>query len=207
MGQHRLRNETKVLQLVSSDGHAPRVARYGVRGATDLDEIHRLVIGLVRRLIGNPADVEEIGEYVMAALLRKASADPSLFDRPAEVRRYAKVGAVNRARDLIRLISRREEMQHADADAVEIRDDRPTVLDRMLQAEALLVVDRALRTMPPALREVFALIHARGLTPAEVAALRGTTLQSVYVQASSAMAIVRRAYHQYLAEGTGVPKK
>src|SRR4051812_45256877 len=97
MGHDQLRHDTGRLRLV---GRAERSSArsYGVRAATDLDEIRRRLLLLGRSEGLTPADADSISHIALASVLTKSEKDPAFFDRPDDVWGYAMGTALNQAR-------------------------------------------------------------------------------------------------------------
>jgi len=87
-------------------------------------------------------------------------------------------------------------------------DDRigpPTPVQLLGEAEARSAYERALGLLPARRREVFDLVHSRGLSHQEAAAIMGVSVQTVANQMSAALAHLRRAVQSAIDDATSPP--
>jgi len=95
---------------------------------------------------------------------------------------------------------RRVRLRWADRKRNAGRLDPPTPIQVLGQAELRAAYERAVRGLPPRRREVFTLVHSRGLSHEDVAAAMGISVQTVANQMSMALAQLRRAVEPFVED-------
>ena len=83
----------------------------------------------------------------------------------------------------------------------------PTPADLVAEHELSSAIDRAIQALPPRRREVFTLVHLRGLSYREAAALLDISVKTVGNQLTTALAELRVALQPLLAEPDQNPER
>jgi RNA polymerase sigma-70 factor (ECF subfamily) len=80
----------------------------------------------------------------------------------------------------------------ADCPAIDVPDDRPSVLERLEAAEARQKIETALAKIPAALREVFVWRHVSGLSYEEIAEIKDLPVGTIKNRVFQAKEMIRR---------------
>lgn len=167
-------------------------ARQGREAAfLELFDAHRLpLFRFAWRMIGSPADAEDVVQECFLELLRPGcSYDPSA----TPVRTY--LFGVVRNQALKRMRNRPAEELNDSSSPPDASPER-----QLLRTELEDVVARAVRELPEALREVLILAHYEQLTIAEIARVLGTEATTVKSRLQRARAQLRETLAPYAAE-------
>jgi RNA polymerase sigma-70 factor (ECF subfamily) len=154
------------------------------------DEHSRGVYGAALRILGNPAQAQDVAHDVFLKLWR----NPERFDaRRGELGSYLRLMARSRALDVYResqAAGRARDRLELVVDQDEPRtDDRPVAaVERRHEREAVIA---ALRTLPGAQREALVLAYWGGLTAEEIAGRVGVPLGTAKSRIRLGMAKLR----------------
>lgn len=187
-----------VLQLVP--GSAPRRAplRYGVRGLTDLDAIDGEIRGFLEAATRDGAEAEWLASAVMLTLWQRGEKDPSLFDRPAEAKRFAFAAALKQYKTWRRGRKRLTTAKAAYASAIGRRiSPYGNGYQDVEDADRLTYIDSAIERLGPRCRQVAQLIRNEYLEAAEVAARMDISIENVRVVLNRVRRAARLASQQY----------
>lgn len=156
------------------DGLLTLVARGDERAfASVYDQLAGPVYGLVRRVVRNPAQSEEVAQEVLLEVWRVASRfDPSKGSAATWVMTIAHRRAVDRVRSATAAAQREQRLGHPPA----YGDDVAETVEASLEIER---VRRCLQGLTELQRESITLAYYGGYSYREVAALLGSTLGTI----------------------------
>ncbi len=137
------------------------------------DRVAPRVLRFAARMLGDRAEAEDVTQETMLRLWRVA---PDWRPGEAQVATWAIRVAGNLCTDRLR----RRRHRPAALDAVpEPEDGRPDVEARLMAAERVTALDRALATLPARQRQAVVLRHIEGLGNPEIAAAMGIGVEAV----------------------------
>jgi RNA polymerase sigma-70 factor (ECF subfamily) len=176
----------------------------GGRGLTAeqvFTEHARRIYGLVRGLVGNAADAEDVTQQVFLRVVRGLGS----FREESALSTWLNRVAVNEALDFRR---RRASRRGADGPRPDDREDRPaeprwpgpTPLAALLAQERHDLIERAIARLPPPYRDVVVLAERQELSNDEIARLLGLSVAAVKSRLHRARLMLRRALAPYFDE-------
>jgi RNA polymerase sigma-70 factor (ECF subfamily) len=145
-------------------------------------------LSLARRMLGDPAEAEDVAQEAMLRLWRIA---PDWRAGEAKVSTWLYRVTVNLCTD--RLRRNRARMVPME-DAPEPEDEAPTAQDGLEAGERMRALTEAIAGLPERQREAVRLRHLDGLSNIEIAELLGTSVEAV----ESLLARARRTLAQVL---------
>ncbi|RMH40371.1 MAG: RNA polymerase sigma factor [Alphaproteobacteria bacterium] len=158
-------DEVLLRRFAGGDAHAARVlaARHLPR-----------LLSLGRRMLGDPAEAEDVAQEAMLRLWRQA---PRWRAGDAQVSTWLYRVASNLCIDRLR---RTDRTVAADPDAVpEVADDRPGPEAALTEKARLRVLDAALAALPDRQRQAVVLRHIEGLSNPEIAEIMEISVEAV----------------------------
>ena len=132
------------------------------------------ILGYATRLLGDPAEAEDVAQEVMLRLWRAA---PTWRAGEAQVTTWAYRVAVNLCTDRLRA----KKLRRSDAldDVAEPEDGGVTAVDGMIEADRQAALTRALADLPDRQRQAVILRHIEGLANPEIAAILQVGVEAV----------------------------
>ena len=165
----------------------------------------RAVLGLCRRILGDPRDAEEAMLDAFAQVWEQGDRyDPGRASPLSYLMTVARSRAIDRARALGRhriLLPESDEALLAALDRG--MPPRPSALSALLSAESRSAVEDALRALPPEQREAVELAFFAGLSHREVAERLDAPLGTVKTRIRQGLLRLRDSLARLVQEGGG----
>jgi RNA polymerase sigma-70 factor (ECF subfamily) len=165
----------------------------------------RVVLGLCRRILGDPRDAEEATLDTFAQVWDQGDRyDPARASVLSYLMTVARSRAIDRARALGRqriLLPESDEALLAALDRG--MPPRPSALSALLSAESRSAVEDALRALPPEQREAVELAFFAGLSHREVAERLAAPLGTVKTRIRQGLLRLRDSLARLIQEGDG----
>lgn len=164
--------------------------------------IERLGEKFSRHWLSNPADRAEVAQEVALAIWDRATADPNWLvpGQPLEkiVRSYTRNKAADRLRANYAERASLPEYERRELERGRVQLDTALLFDA---AEAEEIMERSLRNVARAPREVWRAIERQGMTRNQVATQRGVSVNTIRAQYYQASCVVRLALAKYAGGG------
>ena len=137
------------------------------------------------KITGSADESEDIVTEVFLGLFKRCN----LFNSEANIRAFLYVSARNRCFNYLKS-KRRQDVKSLDF-AGEMQDDTLLTYEYNIKTEIVDAIYNAIENLPEECRRIFKMLYYEEMKPAEVAALLQISVNTVYVQKSRAVSMLR----------------
>lgn len=149
------------------------------------------IVVFTNKITGSQGESEDIATEVFLSLFSRCTQ----FDNEFKIRAYLYISARNRCFNYMKA-KKRHNVRNLEF-VERIQDDTLLQYEYSIKQEIIEAINNAIEDLPEMCRKIFKLLYYKEMSPAEVAAELGISVNTVYVQKSRAINVLRLRLSEY----------